>query len=135
MRCAGVHPGPVIADEDDFAVDSVGGVEAPVAVPEVADLGWIEATDTAVSPVEPPLARIAVIQTQCQSFDVAALGAVEFNGVEIGAAVPHSVAGRSACHVGPVGRTGEGVKHVVQVKGEVAEKRVEVMGAVVQYRN
>ena len=134
VRRAGGHARPVKADERGFAVDGVGGVEVAVAVAEVADLRRVEAADAAVGPVEPPLARVAIIEAKGQAFHVAAAGAVELDGVQLRAAVPDFVAGTGAGHVGPVGRAGKGMKHVVQLKGEVAEEGVEVVRAVLGSR-
>src|SRR6201999_2415586 len=81
VRCAGAHAGPVKADEGGFAVDGVSGIEVAVTVAEVADLGRVDAADAAVGPVEAPLARLAIIETQCQTFDVAAARTIDFDGV------------------------------------------------------
>ncbi len=90
--------GPVVADQDGFTVDEIGGVEIAAAVAECADLGRVEAADAAVGPIEAPLPRRRIVQPQRESFDVAA-ASIEFERVELGAAVPDLVAGEGPTHV------------------------------------
>jgi hypothetical protein len=47
----GVHVGPLEADQDGFAVDSVLCKEFAAAVFEFADLGRVEDADVAIGPI------------------------------------------------------------------------------------
>jgi len=69
VRCRGGHAGPVVADEDGFAADGVGGVEVAAALVERADLGRVEAANAVVGPVEAPLAGRGIVQAERQDFE------------------------------------------------------------------
>src|ERR1700683_1978195 len=63
---------PEEADDDHFAFPAVLRIERTDSVLELADLGRVENANFAVNPVEAPLMRFRIVQTEGQAFDVAA---------------------------------------------------------------
>src|ERR1700691_2002381 len=128
MGGAGVRAGPVKANEDGFAVDAVVCVKLAVAVAKFAHLGRVEQTDSAVGPIEAPLAGCGVEKAKRQAFDVAGW-AVEFNGVQRRPAVPDRITDTGALQVGPCRRAGEWVLETFEVVVPAAQQRFEVVRA------
>lgn len=123
----------MIADQDRFSVDEVRGVEISATVAECADLGRIESADAAVGPIKAPLMGSRIVESEGKAFDLAG-GAIEFESVELGAAVPDFVAGESPAELVPGSVAGEGFKEAPEVKREVPEERVEIMRAIMERR-
>src|ERR1700691_4821744 len=86
MGGIGGQVGPIKSNQDGFAIDCVLGKELTVSVRELADLGWIQNADLAVVPIESPLVRLGIVNTQGQTFDVAG-GPNDFDLINTGAIV------------------------------------------------
>ena len=134
VRRAGVHARPVKANEGRLPVNRIRGVEIAMTVPELSDLRRVESTDAAVGPVKPPLARLPVVETEGKALDMPSVRAVELDRVQLGMAVPHSVASAGAGHVNPIWRTRERMEHEMEAKRRIPQDRIEVMRAVVRRR-
>src|ERR1700691_3409769 len=83
---------PNISNEDDLAINRILGEEFAASVLEFADLGWVEYANFAVRPIKAPLMGLGIVKSQGQTFDMADIRAVEFDGVQLRAAIPKLVA-------------------------------------------
>src|SRR5580698_8618472 len=113
MWGVGGQVGPIKSNQNGFAIDCVLSKELAVSVLELADLGWVEDTDLAVGPIEPPLVGFRIVNAQGQTFDVAG-GAVEFNLVD-GGAIINLAADTGPVKFDPGSGTGQGMQAALQV--------------------
>src|SRR6516162_1087167 len=97
------HARPVEPHKDAFAIQCVLGVKLTASFLELTDLRYNHDAILAVGPIESPLTRLRIVQTQGQSFEVAG-GTIDLDLVQLGAAVPHLEAGAGTVKLHPVSR-------------------------------
>ena len=102
MGRAGGGVRPNKSNKDDLAINRILGEELAASVLEFSDLGRVHHANLAVSPIEPPLVGLRIVQAQGQAFDMPGSGAIDLDRVQLRAAVPNLVADPSSVKFDPV---------------------------------
>ena len=105
MGSAGGGVRPNKSNQDHFAINRIRGEELAPSILEFADLRWVQNANLAVGPIQPPLVGLRIVQAQGQTFDVPASGAVDFELLNLSAAIPNLSGDGSAVKFDPASRT------------------------------